>query len=153
MDANKPSLTEQLHSSSGSYDLVLSGVLFGLLVLALYRWLGTTPWCMVGATLFGFVGATLSIYYRYRHDIAVLEAKRDAARNDVATLRASAPGRVFSRAQLLENVWGYDFYGDERVVDVHIRGMRAALGDDASNPQIIGTVRGVGYKFLKKASA
>jgi len=50
-------------------------------------------------------------------------------------------------------VWGYDFYGDERVVDVHIRGMRAALGDDASNPQIIGTVRGVGYKFLKKASA
>ena len=66
---------------------------------------------------------------------------------------ASAPGRVFSRAQLLEDVWGYDFYGDERVVDVHIRGMRAALGDDATNPQIIATVRGVGYKFLKKPSS
>ena len=72
---------------------------------------------------------------------------------DLLVALASAPGRVFSRAQLLEDVWGYDFYGDDRVVDVHIRGMRAALGDDAANPQIIGTVRGVGYKFLKKASS
>jgi DNA-binding response OmpR family regulator len=72
---------------------------------------------------------------------------------DLLLALASAPGRVFSRAQLLEDVWGYDFYGDERVVDVHIRGMRAALGDDAANPQIIGTVRGVGYKFLKKVSS
>lgn len=72
---------------------------------------------------------------------------------DLLLALASAPGRVFSRAQLLEDVWGYDFYGDERVVDVHIRGMRAALGDDAANPEIIGTVRGVGYKFLKKASS
>ncbi len=61
---------------------------------------------------------------------------------------AASPGRVFSRAQLLEKVWGYDFYGDERVVDVHIRSMRKALGDDASNPRVIGTVRGVGYKLL-----
>ncbi|MCA0251160.1 MAG: response regulator transcription factor, partial [Actinobacteria bacterium] len=71
---------------------------------------------------------------------------------DLLLALATAPGRVFSRAQLLEDVWGYDFYGDERVVDVHIRGMRAALGDEAANPQIIGTVRGVGYKFLKKPS-
>ncbi|MFP5416767.1 MAG: response regulator [Actinomycetes bacterium] len=69
---------------------------------------------------------------------------------DLLLALASAPGRVFSRAQLLEDVWGYEFYGDERVVDVHIRGMRAALGDDAANPRIIGTVRGVGYKFLKR---
>jgi DNA-binding response OmpR family regulator len=55
---------------------------------------------------------------------------------------------VFSRAQLLEKVWGYDFFGDERVVDVHVRGMRKALADDATDPAIIGTVRGVGYKFL-----
>lgn len=72
---------------------------------------------------------------------------------DLLLALASSPGRVFSRAQLLEQVWGYDFYGDERVVDVHIRGMRAALGDDAANPSIIGTVRGVGYKFLKKPLA
>ncbi len=67
---------------------------------------------------------------------------------DLLVALAEAPGRVFSRAQLLEKVWGYDFYGDERVVDVHIRSMRKALADDAAAPRVIGTVRGVGYKFL-----
>ena len=67
---------------------------------------------------------------------------------DLLRALASSPGRVFSRTQLLEEVWGYDFYGDPRVVDVHIRSIRNALGDDASAPRIIGTVRGVGYKFL-----
>lgn len=67
---------------------------------------------------------------------------------DLLLALAESPGRVFSRAQLLEKVWGYDFYGDERVVDVHIRSMRKALGDDAASPRVIGTVRGVGYKFL-----
>jgi DNA-binding response OmpR family regulator len=67
---------------------------------------------------------------------------------DLLAALASAPGRVFSRAQLLERVWGYDFYGDERVVDVHIRSLRARLGDDASNPHLIATVRGAGYKFV-----
>ena len=67
---------------------------------------------------------------------------------DLLVVLASSPGRVFSRAQLLEKVWGYDFFGDERVVDVHVRGMRKALADDATDPAIIGTVRGVGYKFL-----
>ena len=67
---------------------------------------------------------------------------------DLLVALAEAPGRVYSRAQLLEKVWGYDFYGDERVVDVHIRSMRKVLGDDAASPHIIGTVRGVGYKFL-----
>lgn len=66
---------------------------------------------------------------------------------DVLAALADAPGRVFSRRQLLERVWGYDFFGDERVVDVHIRGLRARLGDDAANPRLIATVRGVGYKF------
>lgn len=69
---------------------------------------------------------------------------------DLLVALASSPGRVFSRSQLLEKVWGYDFYGDERIVDVHIKAMRAALGDDASAPRVIGTVRGVGYKFLLK---
>ncbi|HYN28458.1 MAG TPA: response regulator transcription factor [Dermatophilaceae bacterium] len=67
---------------------------------------------------------------------------------DLLRALASSPGRVFSRAQLLEEVWGHDFYGDERVVDVHVRSVRRALGDDASDPHVIGTVRGVGYKFL-----
>jgi DNA-binding response OmpR family regulator len=66
---------------------------------------------------------------------------------DVLAALADSPGRVFSRRQLLERVWGYDFFGDERVVDVHIRGLRARLGDEAANPRLIATVRGVGYKF------
>lgn len=69
---------------------------------------------------------------------------------DLLLAMAGDPGRVFSRAQLLERVWGYDFYGDERVVDVHVRSMRAALGDDATRPRYLGTVRGVGYRFLPR---
>jgi DNA-binding response OmpR family regulator len=67
---------------------------------------------------------------------------------DVLAALARAPGRAFTRRQLIEKVWGWDFYGDERVVDVHIRSIRRALDDPADSPQIIGTVRGVGYRFL-----
>ncbi|WP_342659916.1 Alkaline phosphatase synthesis transcriptional regulatory protein PhoP [Rhodococcus ruber] len=67
---------------------------------------------------------------------------------DLLLALAQAPGRVYSRRQLLEKVWGGDFFGDERVVDVHIRSIRRALGDDATAPRFIGTVRGVGYKFV-----
>jgi DNA-binding response OmpR family regulator len=80
--------------------------------------------------------------------VADAEVQLSTLELDLLIALASSPGRVFSRAQLLEKVWGYDFYGDERVVDVHIRGMRKALGDDATSPRVIGTVRGVGYKFL-----
>ena len=65
---------------------------------------------------------------------------------------ARAPGRALTRRQLLERVWGWDFFGDERVVDVHIRSIRKALGDSADAPKLIGTVRGVGYKFLGVAA-
>lgn len=67
---------------------------------------------------------------------------------DLLAAMASAPGRVFSRRQLVERVWGWDFFGDERVVDVHIRNLRKALGDNAADPEVIGTVRGVGYKLV-----
>jgi DNA-binding response OmpR family regulator len=67
---------------------------------------------------------------------------------DLLATLASAPGRVFTRRQLLEHVWGWDFFGDERVIDVHIRKLRRALSDPASAPAIIGTVRGVGYKLI-----
>lgn len=76
------------------------------------------------------------------------EVKLSALEFDLLRVMAASPGRVFSRSQLLEDVWGYDFFGDERVVDVHIRGLRKALGDGAANSRVIGTVRGVGYKFL-----
>ncbi|WP_420176375.1 response regulator [Luteococcus sp. OSA5] len=67
---------------------------------------------------------------------------------DLLAAMASSPGRVWSRRQLLDQVWGDDFFGDERVVDVHVRNLRRVLHDDATDPTVIGTVRGVGYKFL-----
>ena len=63
---------------------------------------------------------------------------------------ATYTGMVMSREQLLERVWGYDFYGDERVVDVHIGHVRQKLERDPNDPQYIFTVRGVGYKFEDK---
>jgi DNA-binding response OmpR family regulator len=71
---------------------------------------------------------------------------------DLLAALAESPGRVFTRQKLLERVWGYDFYGDERVVDVHIRNLRRAMGDDADAPRFIGTVRGVGYRFVGTAA-
>ncbi|RZU60728.1 winged helix-turn-helix transcriptional regulator [Zhihengliuella halotolerans] len=58
---------------------------------------------------------------------------------------AQHPGRVFTRDQLLHEVWGYDYYGGTRTVDVHVRRLRAKLGAD--HEQLIGTVRNVGYRF------
>jgi DNA-binding response OmpR family regulator len=55
------------------------------------------------------------------------------------------PGRVFTRAQLLQEVWGYDYYGGTRTVDVHVRRLRAKLG--LEHEALIGTVRNVGYRF------
>ena len=59
---------------------------------------------------------------------------------------AQHPGRVFTRAQLLQEVWGYDYYGGTRTVDVHVRRLRAKLGSE--HEQLIGTVRNVGYRFV-----
>ena len=57
------------------------------------------------------------------------------------------PKRVFSREQLLESVWGYDYYGDQRIVDAHIRRLRTKVERDPSNPELVVTVRGLGYRF------
>ena len=59
---------------------------------------------------------------------------------------AQHPGRVFSRQQLLQEVWGYDYFGGTRTVDVHVRRLRAKLGPE--NEHLIGTVRNVGYRFV-----
>ena len=65
---------------------------------------------------------------------------------ELLKLLAQHPGRVFTRAQLLQEVWGYDYYGGTRTVDVHVRRLRAKLG--AEHEELIGTVRHVGYKFV-----
>jgi len=60
---------------------------------------------------------------------------------------ASAPGRIFSREVLLERVWGYDYLGDGRIVDVHVRRLRTKVEDDPGHPEHVLTVRGLGYKL------
>jgi len=60
---------------------------------------------------------------------------------------ASSMGRVFSREVLLERIWGYGYFGDGRLVDVHIRRLRTKIEDDPANPRHVITVRGLGYKL------
>ena len=64
---------------------------------------------------------------------------------------AQHPGRVFTREQLLQEVWGYDYFGGTRTVDVHVRRLRAKLGPE--HEQLIGTVRNVGYRFVTPPTA
>lgn len=92
-------------------------------------------------------------------DMARREVTKDGSTVDLTTLEfdllagmASAPGRVFTRAQLLEKVWGWDYFGPDRVVDVHIGNVRKKLRDNAAAPLFIATVRGVGYKFVAAQS-
>ena len=99
-----------------------------------------------GAVL-AFAGLTID---EQRHEV-----KRDgretglsALEFDLLVLLARNPRRVFSRRQVLEHVWGPHHVGDDRLVDVHIRSLRQRLGDDANHPTYIGTVRGVGYRFV-----
>jgi DNA-binding response OmpR family regulator len=61
---------------------------------------------------------------------------------------ANHPGKVLSREQLLERVWGYDYFGDGRLVDVHVRRLRTKVEPDPATPRFILTVRGMGYKLV-----
>jgi DNA-binding response OmpR family regulator len=66
---------------------------------------------------------------------------------DLLDALSAEPRMAFSRRQLLERVWGGEWYGDEHVIDVHIRNLRRKLDDDAENPRYIRTVRGIGYRM------
>jgi DNA-binding response OmpR family regulator len=66
---------------------------------------------------------------------------------DLLTTFMSYPGRVWNRAQLIEKLWGNDFFGDERVVDTHVARLRKKIEQDPANPAFVKTVIGVGYKF------
>lgn len=96
-------------------------------------------------------------------DLAIDTAKREvrlsgeliplrAKEYDLLVELARRPGVVFSREKLLQDVWGYDFYGDSGTIDVHVRRLRAKLNDDSSNPKFIETVWGVGYRLKEQAS-
>ena len=66
---------------------------------------------------------------------------------DLLDLLSSKPRRTFTRGQLLEDVWGGNWYGDDHIIDVHVGNLRRKLGESASDPRHICTVRGVGYRF------
>ncbi|PKM83968.1 MAG: DNA-binding response regulator [Firmicutes bacterium HGW-Firmicutes-13] len=85
----------------------------------------------------------------YQHKVRVKGNEIDLTSKEFALLNllATNPGRVYSREQLLEQIWGYNYYGDARTVDVHIRHLREKLETDPSNPRYIITVWGTGYKF------
>jgi DNA-binding response OmpR family regulator len=69
---------------------------------------------------------------------------------DLLSVLASRPGFVFSRSRLLERVWGQNHFGGEHVVDVHVANLRKKIGDDPANPSFVETVRGVGYRFVRR---
>ncbi len=67
----------------------------------------------------------------------------------IAKLFLEQPGRAFKRDEILNMVWGYDFIGDSKIVDVNIRRLRAKIEEDPSNPTYIETVWGIGYRWKK----
>jgi DNA-binding response OmpR family regulator len=70
---------------------------------------------------------------------------------DLLAFLMAHPGQVFAREQLLTSVWGYDFAGDSRTVDTHVKTLRDKLGDTAERPRWLETLRGVGYRFRESA--
>lgn len=86
-----------------------------------------------------------------KHEVTVRGIRKDFTPKQFELLKIllSNPGKVFSREYLLQNVWGYDYLGDTRTVDVHIRHLRQKIEKDSQNPTYIETVRGIGYKFNK----
>ena len=97
-------------------------------------------------------------FIRAGEDFCIYPKKYEVIKNGRAldlTLRefellkylVTQPNRIFSREALLSNVWGYEFYGDVRTVDVTVRRLREKVEDDSSNPVYILTKRGVGYYF------
>lgn len=87
-----------------------------------------------------------------QHRVIKGESDVDLTAKEFALLSflASNAGRVYSREQLLEQIWGYNYYGDARTVDVHIRHLREKIEEDPGNPRLILTVWGTGYKFREE---
>jgi len=85
--------------------------------------------------------------YELRKDEKVLELT--LREFELLKYLAERENKVFSREQLLEEVWGYEYYGDIRTVDVTVRRLREKLEDDSSDPKYVMTKRGVGYYFRR----
>jgi two-component system OmpR family response regulator len=84
---------------------------------------------------------------RHQASLAGAEIELSPKEFDLLAFLAKNKGLVFSREQLLEKVWGYDYAGDTRTVDVHVRWLRQKIEKDAAHPEHLITVRGTGYKL------
>ena len=90
-----------------------------------------------------------SSYQAWLHDNPIALTPKEY---ELLKLLVTNPGRAFSRDELLERIWGYEYYGDTRTVDVHIRHLRAKLKDDENISKAIETVRGIGYRFARRTA-
>lgn len=84
-----------------------------------------------------------------RHSITVrgTEVAMPLREFELLELLMRHSGRVLTRGQLIDRVWGSDYYGDTKTLDVHVKRVRSRIEEDPSNPKLISTVRGVGYRF------
>lgn len=116
-------------------------------VKARLRWEAKTP-----AALSGQFTRGPMIIDPERFSVTVNGVKYDLTPKEFELLciLAREPGRVFTREYLLERIWGYDYMGDSRTVDVHIRHIRQKLEQVSESSQFVETVRGVGYRFKEK---
>ena len=90
-----------------------------------------------------------SSYQAWLHDEPIALTPKEY---ELLKLLVTNPGRAFSRDELLERIWGYEYYGDTRTVDVHIRHLRAKLKGAPAVSDAIETVRGVGYRFARRTA-
>ena len=90
-----------------------------------------------------------SSYQAWLHDEPIALTPKEY---ELLKLLVTNPGRAFTRDELLERIWGYEYYGDTRTVDVHIRHLRAKLKGDPAVSDAIETVRGVGYRFARRTA-
>jgi DNA-binding response OmpR family regulator len=103
---------------------------------------------LAGRDLLAFEGGRLEID-NVRHEVRVSGTVRDVTRTefDLLHVLAQYPGRVYSRAEIAYRLRGYEYEGDERVVDVHVRNLRRKIETDPARPRCVETVRGVGYRL------
>ena len=90
-----------------------------------------------------------SSYQAWLHDEPIALTPKEY---ELLKLLVTNPGRAFTRDEVLERIWGYEYYGDTRTVDVHIRHLRAKLKGDENISKAIETVRGIGYRFARRTA-
>ncbi|WP_337504682.1 response regulator transcription factor [Mitsuokella jalaludinii] len=90
-----------------------------------------------------------SSYQAWLHDEPIALTPKEY---ELLKLLVTNPGRAFTRDELLERIWGYEYYGDTRTVDVHIRHLRAKRKGDENISKAIETVRGIGYRFARRTA-